>query len=153
MTTDWTRAVDALLPSGDDTRRPGGIRRALIQPGLQLDLVTDDPDRPPVLRVRPVVPGTSGGWRVSGTSWSVVGYAQRGDLPRTRRQRRLLTELLAVSRSQHWLAHSASWLDLTDIDSRRDWDLLCELRDAGLVALTSAAITRPAPRSMTRSTS
>jgi SNF2-related domain/Helicase conserved C-terminal domain len=144
VTTDWTRAVDALLPSGDDTRRPGGIRRALVQPGLQLDLVTDDPDRPPVLRVRPVVPGTSGGWRVSGTSWSVVGYAQRGDLPRTRRQRRLLTELLAVSRSQHWLAHSASWLDLTDIDSRRVWDLLCELRDAGLPFVTTGRPAREA---------
>ena len=132
VTTDWTRAVDALLPAADDDERAEAGRRPLLQPGLQLDLVTDDPDRPPMLRARPVVPAASGGWRVSGTSWSAVGYAQRGDLPRTRRQRRLLNELLAVSRSQHWLTQSVSWLELTDIDSRRVWDLLCELRDAGL---------------------
>ncbi len=141
VTADWKRAVDALLPPGEDAGRNGNVRRALVQPGLQLDLVVDDPDRPPVLRARPVVPGTTGGWRVSGTSWSLVGYAQPGDLPRTRRQRRLLTELLAVSRSDHWFALSASWLDVTDIDSRRVWDLLCELRDAGLPFVTSG---RPA---------
>ena len=141
MTTDWTRAVNALLPSGDAIARHGPRRRALVQPGLQLDLVAGDPDRPPVLRARPVVPGASGGWRASGTSWQLVVYAQGGDLPSTRRQRRLLTELLALARSEHWFAHSASWLDLTEIDSRRVWDLLCELRDAGLPFVTTG---RPA---------
>jgi superfamily II DNA or RNA helicase len=132
VTSDWTRGVDALLSPAEESGRGAGSRRALAQPGLQLDLVTGDPDRPALLRARPVVPGATGGWRVSGTSWSLVGYAQRGDLPGTRRQRRLLTELLAVSRSDHGFAQSASWLDLSDIDSRRVWDLLCELRDAGL---------------------
>jgi superfamily II DNA or RNA helicase len=71
----------------------------------------------------------------------MVGYAQRGDLPRTRRQRRLLTELLAISRTELWFEHSARWLDVTAIDTRRVWDLLCELRDAGLPFVTSG---RPA---------
>ena len=137
MERDWARAVDALLATGDDGVPHGGVRQALVQPALQLDLLTDDPDRPPLLRARPVVPGASGGWRVSGTSWAVVGYTQRGDLPRTRRQRRLLSELLAVSRSELWFDHSTTWLDLTAIDSRRVWDLLCELREAGLPFLTN----------------
>jgi superfamily II DNA or RNA helicase len=139
--SDWTTGVDALLSSEHAAEPPSRVRLALAQPALQLDLVTDDPDRPPLLRARPVVPGATGGWRVSGTSWSAVGYTDRGDLPRTRRQRRLLTELLAVARSEHWYAHSSSWLDLTDIDSRRVWDLLCELRDAGLPFVTNG---RPA---------
>lgn len=128
---DWTRAVDALLPA-DDEARPDRVRRAVVQPALQLDLGTDDPDRPAVLRARPVAPGASGGWRATGTSWATVGFTQRGDLPRTRRQRRLLVELLALARSDHWSSQTASWLDLAAIDSRRVWDLLCELRDAGL---------------------
>ncbi|WP_088283480.1 DEAD/DEAH box helicase [Kineosporia sp. A_224] len=136
--TDWTRAFGALLPDAAATDgeppapAPDKPRRALFQPGLQLDLVTDDPDRPATLRARPVVPKTSGGWQVSGAAWSSVGYTQRGDLPRTRRQRRLLTELLALARSDHWYSQSNAWLDLTEIDSRRVWDLLCELREAGL---------------------
>jgi len=138
---DWARAVDALLATDEDDAAPGAVRQALVQPALQLDLLTDDPDRPPLLRARPVVPGASGGWRVSGTSWAVVGYTQRGDLPRTRRQRRLLSELLAVSRSELWFDHSTTWLDLTDIDSRRVWDLLSELREAGLPFITTG---RPA---------
>jgi superfamily II DNA or RNA helicase len=144
VTDDWERAVDALLPPQEEPRRAGGVRRALVQPGLQLDLVTDDPDRPALLRARPVVPGTTGGWRVSGTAWSLVGYAQRGDLPATRRQRGLLTELLAVSRSDHGFAPAASWLDLSEIGSRRVWDLLCELRDAGLPFMSTGRPTREA---------
>jgi superfamily II DNA or RNA helicase len=134
---DWARAVAALLPAGEGEGRAGGAARTPVQPGLQLDLVTADRGSAPVLRARPVVPGARGGWRVSGTSWSMVGYVQPGDLPRTRRQRRLLTELLAVARSEHWFAQSPSWLDLTEIDSRRVWDLLCELRDAGLPFVTT----------------
>jgi len=141
VSSDWTTGVDALLTPVEDAAPRGGVRSAVVQPALQLDLVTDDPDRPPLLRARPVVPGATGGWRASGTSWSVVGYGQRGDLTRTRRQRRLLTELLAVARTDHWYARTSSWLDLTDIDSRRVWDLLCELRDAGLPFVTN---TRPA---------
>ena len=145
--TDWSDALGALLPGpveeAVEAERTGRTRPrpALFQPGLQLDLGTDDPDRPAVLRARPVTPRTSGGWQVSGTSWAQVGYAQRGDLPRTRRQRRLLTELLALARTDHWFSQSSPWLDLTDIDSRRVWDLLCELRDAGLPFVAS---TRPA---------
>ena len=140
--TDWARAVEALLPDGpQDGGHPERPRRsALVQPALQLDLRADDPDRPPLLRARPVVargPGGSGGWQVTGTSWQLAGYPQRGDLPDTRRQRRLLTELLALARTDHWFSPSATWLDLTDVDSRRVWDLLCELRDHGLPFVSS----------------
>ncbi len=142
MGGDWTSAVAALLAAPAPAGTP---RRALLQPGLQLDLLTADGDRPPVLRARPVVPGPAGGWRSGATSWSVIGYAQQGDLPRTRRQRALLTELLALSRGDHAFAPSATWLDLTDIDSRRVWDLLCELRDAGLPFLAAG---RPAGQAL-----
>jgi hypothetical protein len=140
--TDWTRAVEALLPPAAEPdpayeSRPGRVRRALVQPALQLDLQTGDPDRPPLLRARPVVPRGSGGWQVTGASWAAVGYAQRGDVPGTRRQRQLLTELVALARTDHWFSPSASWLDLTDVDSRRVWDLLCELRDCGLPFVTT----------------
>ncbi len=140
--TDWARAVEALLPSAVDDGAAGvpgraRARRALVQPALQLDLRTDDPDRPPLLRARPVVARGSGGWQVTGTSWQLAGYPQRGDLPDTRRQRRLLTELLALARTDHWFSPSSTWLDLTDVDSRRVWDLLCELRDCGLPFVAS----------------
>jgi SNF2-related domain/Helicase conserved C-terminal domain len=137
---DWARAVGALLPAeqvADARGGQGGVPGAAVQPGLQLDLVVGGAGRPPLLRARTVVPGARGGWRVSGASWPVIGFGQPGDLPRTRRQRRLLTELLALARNEHWFAHSTSWLDLTDIDSRRVWDLLCELRDSGLPFVTA----------------
>jgi hypothetical protein len=80
--SDWTTGVDALLSSEHAAVPPSRVRLALAQPALQLDLVTDDPDRPPLLRARPVVPGATRGWRVSGTSWSVVGYGQQlGEQP------------------------------------------------------------------------
>jgi hypothetical protein len=142
VVTDWTRAVEALLPpaaeaSAGDEPRPSRVRRALVQPALQLDLRTGDPDRPPLLRARPVVPRGSGGWQVTGASWAALGYAQRGDVPGTRRQRQLLSELVALTRTDHWFSPSASWLDLSDVDSRRVWDLLCELRDCGLPFVTT----------------
>jgi hypothetical protein len=152
--TDWTHALGALLPPDPDSATdsdadadrggpPGRVRLALLQPALQLDLVAADADRPPVLRARPVVPGASGGWRAGGTSWGVIGYTHQGDLPRTRRQRRLLVELLALARSDRQYLQTPSWLDLAEIDSRRVWDLLCELRDSGLPFVTPA---RPAGR-------
>ena len=52
MTTDWIRAVRALLPADgteSEAHRSERIRRALVQPALQLELRTDDPDRPPLL--------------------------------------------------------------------------------------------------------
>ncbi|GLY20125.1 DNA helicase [Kineosporia sp. NBRC 101677] len=83
------------------------------------------------LSVRLVVPGRNGTWVRGSLSWMSLAYPERDLRTVPRDQRRLLKELHALPS-----AHQAGWQDkflfLDAIVSRRVWDLLREVDEAGI---------------------
>jgi superfamily II DNA or RNA helicase len=137
---DWRHSLDAVV-AGDD----GAGDTALPLLGLQFEVTTRPRlgGRPggPGIRVRPVVPGASGQWVRTGTSWAAVDRLSAGRSGRERAAAVMtVKELLALSRLAGFrstYAYSygdeAVWLEA--LDSRRLWDLLRQARDLGIPLL------------------
>ncbi len=138
----WATALDALLDDPPGVADPVGEAVACAPGwdgtsggaglGLQVDLQPAEVGRPLRLPAHPVVRTASGAWSRTGVTWGVVGYRRAGDGPAARRQRQLLAELLALTVGDSRYAYGSGPIDLADVASRRIWDLLCELRDAGM---------------------
>ncbi|MGH9110537.1 MAG: SNF2-related protein [Acidimicrobiales bacterium] len=136
--TPWDSLLGALAsPSaggaGDASEHPPSV-------ALQFELVAGTTHTAPRIKLRPVVPGTTGNWVRSGISWRTVDYmgCGWGRLRCSEAQIRVLKELRAISSSSisstRYSAYTPAgqevWLDA--IGSRRIWDLFAEAEDAGV---------------------
>ena len=152
---DWAFPLEALLVGHDrpeevPAEEPGPDEIAL-QFELSLGALGSARRAGPAgpgIKVRPVVPGRSGGWVRGGISWSSLDYFSYGRRRSERFAERLLLvkELLALSR----LASRPSLYTATDetvrleaINSRRLWDLLGEARALGLPLVQAGRGARP----------
>jgi superfamily II DNA or RNA helicase len=133
----WATALGALLAAGTDGPGPlaPGRPAATAAPapaGLQLELRPADGRVAAKLLAQPVIRSWNGSWTRSGTTWGTVGYRRAGDDALAGRQRALLAEVLALTTGDPRYAYGAGPVDLAAVPSRRVWDLLCEIRDAGV---------------------
>jgi len=133
----WERPLAALLG-------PGGSqdRGSASQVGLQFELVAGrgttgrGPGSGPAVRLRPVALSPAGNWVRTGISWDRLDYFHYGRhyADRTPEVIALLQELLAMSRPVGRRAYWSSREELVSLEavgSRRVWDLLGQLQEAG----------------------
>ncbi len=132
----WELPLQSLLDSDDDRVEDVDA----VEIGLQFELLLDI-DRSgtagPGIRVRPVVPGSAGGWVRSGVSWAnldYLGYGRRRSALSAERLA-LVKEFLALSRvvtRRHAYSYGDEDVRLEAISSRRLWDLFGEATALGL---------------------
>jgi superfamily II DNA or RNA helicase len=143
----WEKALARL--SGDTAVLPRQTGSGEPAVALQFDLVeaqgNPQPSRQWRVAMRPVVPGRTG-WVRSGISWSSVGYAHLGHGTHGERQRRLLNEILLLSKTaayHHYGYHEPATILLDDFPSRRIWDLLAEAGEIGLPLVLAGKAAAP----------
>lgn len=143
----WEVALAKL--SGETASIPRQAGFSDSEPGvaLQFDLV-EAQGNPRRVVMRPVVPGRSG-WVRGGISWPSLGYAHIGHGARAERHRRLLNEILLLSRSSERRYYSYGYnqqqatIFLDDFPSRRIWDLLAEAVEIGLPLVLAGKASTP----------
>ena len=138
----WEMAVARLSGEAAAIPRQAGSTEPAV--ALQFDLV-EAQGKPSRVAIRPVVPGRTG-WVRGGISWSSLGYAQIGHGARGERHRRLLNEILLLSRSaeRHYYGyHQQATVFLDDFPSRRIWDLLAEAEEIGLPLVAAGKASAP----------
>jgi superfamily II DNA or RNA helicase len=135
----WIAPLQALLSPTDVEVGPATV-------GLQFDpaqrpvVVAGRRLTRPGLQLRPVVRSRSGNWVRSGISWSRLsaGYATSGS-PEAARTALLeeLRALAAVFGQRQWYGYPSETVWLDAINSRRVWDLLADLADAGVLLVVA----------------
>ncbi len=153
--TRWEESLRKLLEpeagAGTNPVLGTGAGGEAARVGLQFELVlpkaSAQPSAPaPRVMLRPVVPGYAGNWVRSGIAWNSLQYALYGRsiADGTRRQVALLEELLRMSCPRRsYGSRSPDAIDVAGVTSRRLWDLLTEMRSAGLPLLDAGRPARP----------
>jgi superfamily II DNA or RNA helicase len=136
----WQQALTPFLAV-----RVAGPRLPQAELGLQFELVERVPsryDRSPAatitrLALRPVMLSASGNWVRTGISWSNLSYARVRRTEDSARQLGLLRELLALRTAQerHYYGYSEGAIHVDDLRTPLIWEVLDQLRAAGLALL------------------
>ncbi len=123
-------------------RATGPLSNAKRAPKPSVSHSIEEDSRLRSIRLKPVIPGASGKWVKSGISWRDIDYLHhRGRLgPSGLDQVRLLKELLALTRtdsSAYYYSPSVDSVLLEEINSKRLFDTLRELSEAGVGLVVS----------------